>query len=425
MRGRRAFLTNSGLSIANQILLSALNFLVGLYLIRLGTKETYGLYSQLFAGGIFAVAILDSLLGSPLTTLAPGMTTTLRQHVMRQLYQCQQVAAAGLALLFGLATSLLLIWQEAHPSPWLVGAAFSFFVFASAIREFQRTLWFIDAQVARVFRMDATYVLLAGIGGSLLIWLDEVNLIATLLVIGFANCIAFLPTTPQVENPGQVDLPKIQTTLLDMWDKAKWILPGTLVGWAGNYSFLYLSSMLVGLAAAADISAARLLLIPISLLVVAWSRVARPQAGKLIQQEDWKKLNRLGVLSLVSIEFLAMAYILILIVGLPWLQTHILGPKYLTITPLVWAWGVYFIINAARSITTTWLVSLGAFRPLFFVGALCLPIILLIAINTMATMGTMGAIVALSILEFIELIIGLILISRYRKLNEGKHAVTR
>ena len=85
----KPFWTHSLLSVVDQVLLSGLNFAVGMCLIRFGSKSDYGLYSQLFAASLFAVGLLEALIGSPLTTLAPHMPAPQQALAIRRLQRWQ------------------------------------------------------------------------------------------------------------------------------------------------------------------------------------------------------------------------------------------------------------------------------------------------------------------------------------------------
>eukprot|EP01042_Synura_sphagnicola_P022693 gene22693-28917_t len=130
--------------------------------------------------------------------------------------------------------------------------------------------------------------------------------------------------------------------------RGRWALPGALVAWATNYSYLYLAALTLGVAATADLNASRLLLTPISLSVLAWSRVARPLVSRLYAARDWRHLDHLAWASVAGIEVLTVIYVALLWLALPWLQVHVLGAKYHGLEPMVLAWGGYFAINAAR-----------------------------------------------------------------------------
>ena len=75
-------------SVIDQALLSGLNLLIGLALIRYASKETYGLYAQLFAAGLLTTTLLDALIGTALTTLstrlASGDRTGFVARVVRE-----------------------------------------------------------------------------------------------------------------------------------------------------------------------------------------------------------------------------------------------------------------------------------------------------------------------------------------------------
>jgi len=68
-------------------------------------------------------------------------------------------------------------------------------------------------------------------------------------------------------------------------------------------------------------------------------------------------------------------------------------------------WGVYFAVNAVRWIGTTWLMSGGAFRSMFFLGTVTLILVLGITTFAIPYWGTVGAIFALIFVEVFETIV--------------------
>src|SRR4051812_26083760 len=85
----KKLLTHSLASLIDQALLSGLNFALGLVLIRLATKESYGVYSQLYVAGIFASTVVEALITGPLTTIAPGKTPEQRARLSTLLLRFQ------------------------------------------------------------------------------------------------------------------------------------------------------------------------------------------------------------------------------------------------------------------------------------------------------------------------------------------------
>lgn len=420
----KPFWTHSLLSVVDQVLLSGLNFAVGMCLIRFGTKSDYGLYSQLFAAGLFAVGLLEALIGSPLTTLAPHMPVSHQALAIRRLQRLQWVAGAGLGLLFGLVAAWF-VWDgvpEVAPGP--VGLGFAVFVAISTVREYRRTVWFIQADLRSLLLSDGLYVVSALMGGGALALSQQVGAATILAVLSGAQGLALMIGQRPAPAPVDTPAPVWRETLAAIWDKGRWAMPGMVVGWLGNYSFLYLASAMSGVEATAEVSASRLLLVPVGLMVVAWSRVARPLAGRLIHARDWRSLNRLSLFSLGGIEALSLVYMLALVLALPWLQAHVLGAKYQGINTLVMAWGAYFLVSVARTIATTWLVSIGAFRQLFIEGCVVVLFMLAVASMTIPHWGALGAVMALIAMESFDflLLLGLIAYQRRRLSRELPHA---
>ncbi|MDD0814828.1 hypothetical protein PSQ39_09330 [Curvibacter sp. HBC28] len=411
----KPFWTHSLLSIVDQVLLSGLNFAVGMCLIRFGTKSDYGLYSQLFAAALFAVGVLEAMIGSPLTTLAPQMRESQQALVIQRLQRFQVLGGSVLGVVMGAAAAWVVATRVPEVSAGPVGLAFAVFIVMTTLREYRRTVWFLHADMASLLRSDGVYVVSALLGGGLLIVTEHANAASVLATLSLAQALAWLAGRSPAPVPPDAEPEPWRHTLAQIWDKGRWAVPGTAVGWLGNYSFLYLASALSGVEAAAEVSASRLLLVPVGLMVVAWSRVARPLAGRLIHARDWRTLNRLTWRSLGGIELLSLAYIGLLVLGLPWLQTHVLGAKYQGINTLVWAWGAYFVVSVARTIATTWLVSMGAFRQLFIEGCVVVVVMMAVAGVLIPRWGALGAVLALIVMETVDTLLLLVLLHLQRR----------
>lgn len=107
----------------DQAWLSALNLALGLVLIRLATKETYGIYAQLYVGALFVVSVSDSLIINPLTTrlnngnLANRLPMIGASSSLQGRLALALSALAGLgALAIGISTSKPMHWRPAWHS---------------------------------------------------------------------------------------------------------------------------------------------------------------------------------------------------------------------------------------------------------------------------------------------------------------------
>ncbi len=418
--GRRRLLADSLASLVDQGVLSALNLALGLVLIRLTAKEAYGLYSQLYVAGIFATSVLESIVTGPLTTIAPGLGAG-RGPFTAHLVRYQNRLATGLALAFGVGCAVA-TWQLAlEPHPLLLGLSFAVYIYGGSLREFGRSVGFIDGQARSVLRMDACYAAAVAAGIAALVAADALTLPATMMVLGVANLVVLgMRNLGASAAPEGVPDPGYAAAVSAVWQRGKWALPGSLVAWFTNYSYLYLAALWLGVAASADLNASRLLLMPISLSVLAWSRVARPHTVRLLAERRREALDRYAWGSVLGIELLTFAYVGVLLAMLPWLQHHLLGAKYSGVEPLVLAWGVYFALNGARWIGSSLLTSGDRYRMLLVSGIFCLFVMIGATSFAVPRWGAWGAVAALSLVELLDLLlIWAILLPRVRREHFG------
>jgi O-antigen/teichoic acid export membrane protein len=421
----KPFWTNSLLSIVDQVLLSGLNFAVGMCLIRFGTKSDYGLYSQLFAASLFAVGVLEALIGSPMVALAAHMDATERAQMVLRLRRFQWGAGLALGLLFGIGAGWVVHGSLPELDAVPAGLAFGLYVFTSTLREFRRSVWYMESDLGSLLLSDGAYVLVAlGLGG-LLWWLNLFGASAVLGALSLANLLAGLLGRGPSMGPADGVAPPWHHTLAQIWDKGKWAVPGTAVAWLGSYGFLYLTSAMSGVQATADVSAARLPLVPVGLMVVAWSRVARPVAGRMLNARDWSGLNRLTWASLGAIELLTVVYLAMLMLAFPWLESHVLSSKYQGVHPLVWAWGVFFLVTVPRNIAGTWMVSIGAFRQLFIEACVVVSLMGVVASVLIPRWGAMGAVLALIVMETFDTAVMAVMIWRHWKRIQREAALSQ
>ncbi len=67
----RDLFSGAVIAIIDQAMLSALNLLIGLAIIRLGEKLDYGIYVQLFTLLLLAQSLQDAAINAPMVALAP------------------------------------------------------------------------------------------------------------------------------------------------------------------------------------------------------------------------------------------------------------------------------------------------------------------------------------------------------------------
>lgn len=391
----------------DQVLLSGLNFGIGIALIRYASKETYGLYSQLFAAGVLSTTLLDALIGSALTTLSARRSLDERVMLVARTLRIQWAALGLLAVMAGVGIGVLSATVGLSENPLSLALAFAAFIFALGCREYCRTALFIESRPDIVVKLDAVFVAATVLGSALLLLVDHVTVTEIMCLLATANgVVAVLYSTDLVKTEGSsVTWRHYVTDFQLLWSLSRWALIGSMAGWLVNNSYLYVAGGFLGVAALADLNAARLLLIPISILGVAWSRVARPTLGQMIAATEWDRIHWFLLKSTLAMVGFTVVYVVVLWLAFPWLSTHVLGEKYQHISHLLLLWGVYFAINSARNVGTTLLTSFGAFKALFWQGLASLPVLAIACWVLMPRFGVMGALGAMITVETWELLV--------------------
>jgi len=402
----RRLLHQSVLSLLDQSLLSALNFALGILLIRLATKETYGLYAQLYTVGLFFVSVLESVVSNPLTTLAPSLDGPARTRLIAHLHRFQRRCALVLAVVFGVGSAVIIGLSLPHASPVLAGLAFAFYLYSTSWREYRRTVRFIEGTPARVVRLDGFYCVAMALAVGALVPFDGLTVPAVLTALALANLVGVFADGPLSTEKVAHDRDAYRQAVAAIWSAGRWALPGGIVAWVASYSYLYLAAAFLGVTAAADLNAARLLLMPVALLTVAWGRVARPVITRWQAEGRERDLTRMAVGSSLGLEVLTLGYVGVLLVAFPLLQKYVLGPQYHDVGPLLSLWGLYFAFNVVRWVSTTWLSSLGEYRFLFGQSLVALFLMMAGAAILIPMLGAAGAVWALIIVEGTNMVIG-------------------
>ncbi len=405
MTQKRAFLFSSIASTFDHALLSGLNFVIGIVLIRFATKENYGFYTLLFGAGILSASLIEALIGSALTTLATKLPDKERHEVVSRASRLQWAATAMFAVLLGLFADLGARYSGLQENPELIGLAYALFVLANGVREFCRSALFIDSKAVDVAKVDGWFVVatLVAIGGVIL-FANEISLVEALLVLAVSNgvsCAALSYRFWRASSGFKWDAYTLD--IKKLWNLSQWAFVGALVGWIGNNSYLYFAGAYLGIEASADLNSARLFLVPAALLAVAWARVARPVLGQMIASVTLDRLTRFTWKSIAILSVLNCLFVAIILWMLPWLQQNLLGAKYQRAPDLVPLWGVYLVLNSSRTVGTTVLMCYGWFKELFSQGLLSLVVLTLGCVILMPRFGVVGALSAMILVELIEL----------------------
>lgn len=388
-------------AMADQVVLSLANLSVGLCLLLYAEKVQYGLYAQLFAVYLLGAGVLNALFVSPFLTLAPARDRAAVDSLYRQLLigqVCLSLVAAIPILVFGVFVGDMGV---AGTAGCVVVAVLSF-----GLRELLRARLIVLSRpllqlaLSLVFLLSLTVVLF----GSA--WFrTALDSSGSLLALGLCGLAVVFGTFARVRRGvlGR-DTTQALAGFLQCWAHGKWALVTTLITWAGANSFAFTAAAFGnGLESTADVSAARLLVMPLATLFPGLVSVVRPQVVVLTATGDWRSID--GAVRRFSWIVLALggAYSLLCVVAMRAGIFELLPRDYLQIGDKVALWLAYFVLTGLSSVQVAALLGAGLFRAntMFVATAVCANLVVTVCVGP--TYGSLAPMLGLIASEIVLL----------------------
>lgn len=330
-------------AVADQAWLSLLNFAISLAFIWGASKSEYGYYLLLVAPLMLVQSIQNAIVNSPLATFLPAADERAKPALKRTAASLHIYLALAGAALGGLGLFAYANWTDLDIEAVLL-IGFSLAIVGTIAREAQRSFAYVQGQGIRALAGDLVYgiALLAGIAWA--IQGDQLTAGIVLLLTGLAGLLPLLAKLSAYQGLQIHGGPMRQ-----FWSCGRWALPSVVVTWVNLSAYPYFAERALGLAAVADIGAARLFLMPAGLAITAWSNWYRPRISAWLAAGDTDTVRRLihksllvgwaGLAVLISSVMAAYVYI-----------QPALGEQYAGLQPLVLMWGLFFILSFTRSI---------------------------------------------------------------------------
>ncbi len=369
------------ISAADQALLSALNFGLAVLLIHYATKPEYGLYSQLmnlqsffspFHAGIFASAYL---------ALASKMDKA-RHLSYRTAMARAEVAITILSTLIVVLICTIgakLFWPALTPN---VCVAFGIALLGLWWREFVRQMQFAMFRYDRALKVDVTYVLVTAIAAVSVLSSSDFTTSSVLWCMAIGGIVATAAPLVSALRGTEVQYAEIQHDVAMSWQVGRWEVLGSIITWAYQQSYVYFAALHGGLAAAAEISAGRLLATPLSLMWASYANVLRPNVSRLLTSGSHNQIRKLALRSALFVAGSSMVYAAVIFAAIPILEQSLFGGKFQQLRPLAMWWIVYIMLTGISTVASSILRSALEFRQVFHRQALsCIAAVILLTIG--------------------------------------------
>jgi O-antigen/teichoic acid export membrane protein len=343
----------------DQAILSLVNFAISIILIKKLTMMEYGYYAIAFPISLFLISIQNALVNTPLAVLLVTKKGNSKPDYLGSLYHGQLLVIIP-ATVLSLAAIFLLYHSGLDRGMASVAGSVCVAGFGLLLREFMRACFFAEEIPERVLYLDFLYAIALACSMAFVLLFAQISVPTAFFIMG--GCSLAVALLFSARQGWQFNWQAIKENNLENWKFGKWALAGVLVTHIQHYSYLYLLGAMLGSVAVAEVSAGRLLLMPLLLAQAGWCKIAIPHGSKLREQD---RLSRLFKEQIVVSIFLVLAialYTYVLTMSFPLIQDLFLTDKYEKSSELLWYWAAIMAMSFIALNASNGLQVLGQFR---------------------------------------------------------------
>ena len=335
-----ALFTRTAVAAADQALLSGLSFLVTVVLLRTVPAVEFGYYSVALPVALFLISVQNAIVNKPMAVLLAARGGDDRRRYPGSLWYGQCLAIVPTVCLVLAAIEAL---KRAGLDETKAGVAEALSVSALGflVREFLRAHAFADEAPWRVVAMDLAYAAL--VVGLLTgaCYFVEISAARVLGLMGLGSLTVALVF--RRSQPWRFETSAIEASFRENWSLGRWALLGVVVTHVQSYSYLYLLGTLRGSVAVAQVSASRLLLMPLLLTQAGWANVAVPHGARLREENRLHTFVREQLVANAAVAAAAGLYVLALVSASGFVQDVLLTDRYERGVEYVGLWGGIFV----------------------------------------------------------------------------------
>ena len=399
----KSLLYKAGIASIDQTLLSGLNFLISIVLIKTVSKPEYGYYSIFFPITLFMGSIQNAVINTPLAVLLITKRGDEKRKYAGALFFGQYLLLFPLAFIGIIGGIITWYFNLLEFSVSAIIVAISLASIGILCREFLRAYFFANETPNTVLIIDLLYFALITTLGFLAYTFFQLDVAVIFFLIGLSSFLTGIFFINR--NKWNFSHREIKSSYSENWKYGKWSLIGVTVTHIQTYSYLYLLAILVSSVAVADVSAARLLLMPLILAQAGWKKVILPHGSKLREKNRLPRLFKEQVIVSLAYMVIVTSFVFVLIFLEPVLLKIILSNKYANSFDYIFYWGAIFSMGFISLNANLGLQVLKKFEVISKVNSFTMLVTVLLAYFLIYSNGIKGGLIALLIGQTISAII--------------------
>ncbi|MEF8698647.1 MAG: hypothetical protein V5B33_04830 [Candidatus Accumulibacter sp. UW20] len=410
---------------ASQAISSLTNFCITLYLIRVMEKEQFGLYGLGFGIVLMLASTMTASISVQFVVNLPD-----QPHGQRACYAMHHAAAIALvgAVLTGVAVMVSLVLSSWPVPGGTIAKQLALPVASAAaiygLRDLLMRVAFSERDEMLVLRSNVAVglVVLCALFSAVQVGI-ELNAGIALYIYSAGQLAGGLVGLSRRGLPWrEFRLRQMQQAFSDSWQGGRWSVLTSLIYNLRTQVHNFVVPPLLGVAALADINAARVLVTPAVMAIPPFTQVLMPRLAEQ-RSRGVSTLVRTAKMAIVGLSIVAFLYSTMLMLSLSWLLPLVLGEPYRHVGGLVLAWCVVTVFLALRNGLSITLQVLRAFRGLMFANLVAAMLAVVAAILLVEPLGARGVVGALGLAELLLCLV-LVMMIRIRMRAEiaGKSA---
>lgn len=365
-------------------------FLVQGAVLLSASKLEFAAYSLAYSYVVMGQAVLSALFGGPLVTLLAGAPDAEREAMGAAVLRLQLIAAVVLGMIgVGAAVALgLPAGVAVLAAAGMIGLSFRDAlrnVLAAALRLDRALGMAIVFAAATIAALAAAWLARGRIGPEL-----------ALAALAFGALAGVAPAALRALAQ-RATLPR--EAFRRLTSMVKWSLPGVAAIWLQNSFYLTLVAVNLSLGAAGEVSAARMVAMPILIVSSGLLRLTQVQAARRLQNRPRAAvIGRVRALALVCLAAGAV------LGGGCWMADGLIDRAWLPndfphLIILAGAWLAFAAASTARGLYTSIYQAMGRYRELFVQNVVVLPFVLAGIAWAPLALGLVGAVLPMALGE--------------------------
>lgn len=348
------------LSVGAQALVSGFHFALNLLLLRLVTPYDYGVFAFAFVLAMFASAINNALISTPLTVYTPVISDPIERHEQEAMFSTLNLLLFALLVLFGFAYSQ---WAELDATIMIGVTAF---VAVYSARHFSRSAGYARMKPLITASGDTAYVV-SGIliVATLALSQDKLPIGHVLLALAAANLVAMLVERFRLHGPNRkwFVLSRI-SSYNKIWEQSRWALAGSLTTLFLAQAHSVIITATNGPNAYAPLAAGFVLFGPVRVALLTWQNMVKPELAVALSESRQDAVRKQIRITSILMAGAVLALSLFLLIFWPWIHHYLYAEQYADepMAMIVGLWSLITLFAASYNAPAAALQAMRDFR---------------------------------------------------------------